>query len=468
MPDGFPDARNYTIQKVRSYIDYMAVALLCGVLAIDRVPTTWLLIGAILLAALLKYRLNRKLKTLEVDQELDILRGSRGADKVIFKQADQGKNNAYVDAYLQPLFIVLPIDLLRRPKSYVRSIIAHERAHVSRRDTVTTFLYSTITRFLGPGIVTLPLFLPIYAILGWFSATAILGVIPVLIYYSPALYLYATRRNYLYRRELMADAEAAHQLGEEYKSFILPAKQRERYIKRETSGQSDTHPTFSERWRCLSGEQKTSPEHLFWLCLLCSFAGVFAMFGLGLNLTYDPQNDLSTEFHLTKSVVAMTVFSIWGLNYLRVLRFICDLRKNGLSIEDRIAGMIGFVVGAVLMCFFVIIFFGFPYACYSCDILTRYLVNIVLFILFLMIFCGLQAASSWFDKTGFLAKLVPAIVLAAVINNGLNYVYTPVLEAEQSEAMLSDSISFVFLLFAYALFLDVLLTALASAVKRIR
>ncbi len=470
--ENFPDLRNYNTQKIRCYIDYMAVGMMYGVLAADPIPTTLVIVSLIALAVINKFDLDDNLNTIQLRSTFDIPSAARGWDRVIFKESGGEDRRPRVEGYLRPLFVVLPKELFSRESAYVRSIVAHERAHAMRQDPMISFLYFKLSDFLRVVIIAVPITFAFLSITGKVPISYIFGALPVLFYLAPSIYFNASSLGYRHRREFMADAEAANLIGNDYKSFIYAAAVREPFLKKNGDETDKTCPTFADRWGYLSGAKRTPSSSLFWYCFFATMAGVIAFFALGLNLVYQSPNDMSEmlnqltaggrqniswEFHLTKVIVGFSAFSIWALNYLRILRIVFEFRKNGLSGVDRCYSVIGLLIGLLLGSVFSVYIMTQPLVTESSNFELIFLTTFIAICCTMIFFAVMQSLSSIFTHSSFFSYLIPIIVALLVLQNYWHYYDNTVLNHSSGKTMLVNSLYSVFVIFGVAQLLETFL-----------
>lgn len=467
----FPSKRNYSIQRIDSYLDYAVVSVLFSATSADPFPTSIVIITALIIIMYMSRSVDASFKTIEVSDEIDILK-NKFKYRTIFKIGPEILNDAYVKTFLFRNYIILPSDVFKKSNSYIRSIIAHERAHVARQDTITTFIYTNMSQYIVWTILMIPVSIIFFGGFSLISKEGVGGMVGILIYYLPAVYLFFNRKRYLFRRELMADADAANYLTEEYRSFIYPAARREQYVRKGDAQKIKTHPTFQERWLYLVGERRESGYRLFVICMTAIIVLGFAIFGFSLNLLYDPENDFTAEFHLVKSIVAVGVFSLVLFNVLRIIRIILEIRINGLTIVDRAFGLLGFIVGGTIIFTLVSLLYGSPASISTGGKLYHPMVIILsgalLYIVYFLCFCVLLMLQSALSTKDHMTFFFPIIWIVGVFNNYAHYIKVPILNPESTNVMIRDSVSWLFVLFAHAIILDILWSGVSLIVKIIR
>jgi Zn-dependent protease with chaperone function len=454
------------------HLDYMVVALLCSFIAADPMPTVSLVLLGLILNAFFIYRTNKKLASLDVAAKVNPIGKTSFIDRVIFKEVATPDAFNCAKTFLWGNFIILQESVLQKRSSYIRSIIAHEYAHVLCKDTITTFIYKQCAGSLRFVVFLMP---GIFIFLLWNRGVSVADAAPpaltLLVYYGPAAYLSVTYRNYLHRRELMADAEAAHIVGDDYRDFLLPAARREPFIKKKRD-RSETHPTFTERWQSLSGEKRASLKSFFELSVVSAATTAFAMFGLVLNFIYDPLGKHITTFNLWKVTFAVTVFSVWMLNFQSILRLLVTVRPNGLSLRDRLTGLAGIALGALLIIPFAYLYLGGAYVrdgqFIRYDTLAIIAILVAFVFLFIAAFSILQYISSIFHEKGWLSHFLPIIIFCCVTYNYSSYYPNTFIAGSNTIYMAAFSVSAIAMFFIYAIILEIAISALVFAIRRLR
>lgn len=356
----FPDSKNHLYQKAWMHVDLIFVALLFGLVGIDGLPTFLVIIALLGAAVWHKGSQDQGFSHLEVRQELDPLADRPGFEGVSFRKADGDFAEPEVKSFLPPYLVVLPARIFQKSDEYVRSIIAHERVHATRHDPVTTLIFEHVSKFVGPVIL---FGLPLTACAYLFNIITLieaLSMFVVLMYTAPALYFYFQRSQYRYRREFIADAEAAYHVGTDYLDFIVPATQFDAAMKNVDEVTQHSKIPFVERWKRINGEHDIPGRRFFMVGLLGGLSIAFAIFQAMMSLRYQVGDDPSS-FAPDNVFVCIFIFCIWLLNILRLtLLFSKNSSKNYLY-RYKILGLLGtisggFISGVILS----IVFFVIP------------------------------------------------------------------------------------------------------------
>lgn len=413
-------SRNYTYFKAMKYLDHMAVIMLASVAAVDVLPTGTILVGAVIASIAYNTWITSGRAKIEFSEELDVLKNKRGVAAARFYVAPPEATDAYVDGYLGTPIVFVPYVKLNTTPKRLRSILCHERAHTSSADSLARFIYENGAKYILLTAIGWP-FAVIYFIVtqGAFPWP----LIPLALLYAPYFYFAYTKKNFLHRREYFADLEAERALGEEYRSFLNLAKQRKKHTKggSEDVG-SDTHPSFEDRVAVVNGDFVIQKSSLFILGLLSALSAAFVFAALALNVTYfpecnafNPDCEPVSRFEFFTFSLAAFVFLYWFSRYLKILRSILAVGRNGLNLGDAAAFLLGLCLGWIPCSTILLLgYFGYNPAYGWMGVLVGSTFYYIVSLSFNVLLIILVSLSAYLDEVGIHHVLTPYLVALSI------------------------------------------------------
>lgn len=342
--------RNYNIREIQSYHDYILLTYLLYILHVDIVPTEMLILGGAFFLIFKAQQIKRTHEPINGLLLAQINAEISPPKTVKFYKANKESDASSALSLGYKTCVLLESRIYHQDEltDYARCVIQHEIAHATRNDTFVKTLYTEISRYLLYAVLFSPI---IYFIapkhLLPAGSTFFLFILFAIFENGPAFYLYATRNRYLYRREFIADSTAHQAIPKRFFSFLKQQaneeRQQKRFSKDNDDASSNTHPPFQERLEVISGGIKPSFMTIFWHCLIAGLFSVYAAFTLATSFTNDPNATVGSPE--IKKIIGAVLLYFYFKHLMRIVSIVTNLRNNGLSIQDKLAGTSAILLG---------------------------------------------------------------------------------------------------------------------------
>lgn len=355
-------ARNFSIRKIQSFHDVILLGYLLYFLHVDIIPTEIILIGGsfylIWKSADIKQR-HEKINSELIEQISSYLRPPR---TYAFYESARGDDSSSALSLIYKSYIFLDSSISKRNELSADALctIEHEMAHAKRNDSVVTYLYETASKYL----IFIMMLAPVTYIFTDKSmmpagGSFLIFALYVLFENGPSIYLFLSRKNYLHRREYIADAIANESDPERYSNFLKDrAIEERRFEKFSAEGHRanfdfDPHPSFQSRIDFIQGQQKSPISSIFVFCLVAGLFSIYAFLGFGTSLVNTANASYTSSF--VKSFIGLSLLYVYLNNMFEIISIVANFRYNGLSTMDKLLGtgalMFGLLVVAFLLAF---------------------------------------------------------------------------------------------------------------------
>lgn len=342
--------RNRAIRTIQIRHDYIMLSYVLFPLTVESLPAGYALIGMVLVLLYLTDRAKEKSSPIN-DMLLNEIKSTIPVPRIVhFSKAPPNKDVSRALSLGLATIIYLESRIHKKEilDDYARAVIRHELAHAKRNDTFVSFLYEKGVFFLLLLLASVPLmsFLSPYILDTQIPLSFV--IINTLINGPILIYLYLTRKQYDYRREFMADAEAHTNDPAIFESFLRDEATKEPFREKKEKSLRGTeevfHPPFKERYDYICGEIQTPSSQVFIFCFVVGLFSFYALFSLAKGLTVDPE--IASGFSALLPIIISIFLAIMYLYHLvQITRVVCNVRNSDLTRYDKFIGTIGLMVG---------------------------------------------------------------------------------------------------------------------------
>lgn len=343
-------SRNRSIRNIQIRHDFIMLSYVLYPLHIEAFPTGSFLLGIIFILIFLVNRADNKSSPIN-NQLLGQIKSVFGElRKIQFCKAPQKKDYSRAYSLGYRTFIYLESKIYSKSKldKYGRSVVSHELAHAKRNDTFVSFVYENAIVFVVCILISAPITILLSPAELKSHTSSFMVLTYLLISSPPAIYLYLTKKQYEYRREFMADAEALALDPDNYETVLKEAALKERFEEKQDTqikNEKTFHPPFKERYGYISGKIRTPTYQVFLYCFVVGLFSFYALFSLAKSLIIDPEFSANLPDAAMKIIIGLLLAAIYFFNLAHIVRIVCNVRNTGLESYDKIVGSIGLLLG---------------------------------------------------------------------------------------------------------------------------